>query len=102
MCRAPPCARDHPPALAAPTLQGLSSDALHGSSGGGAPIFAGEEELFAFARVLSRLTEMGTVAYASKARAFGLAHAQAHSQAPVTPAPAPAPAQGQAHAEADC
>jgi protein AFG1 len=34
---------------------------------GGSPIFTGDEELFAFARVVSRLTEMGTRQYAETA-----------------------------------
>ncbi|KDN45597.1 hypothetical protein K437DRAFT_235752 [Tilletiaria anomala UBC 951] len=35
---------------------------------GGNPIFTGEEELFAFARVISRLSEMNTVQYAQSVR----------------------------------
>ncbi|KAN0066545.1 ATPase [Thecaphora frezii] len=35
---------------------------------GGSPIFTGDEELFAFARVISRLTEMGTKHYAESVR----------------------------------
>lgn len=35
---------------------------------GGNPIFTGEEELFAFARVISRLSEMNTVQYAQSLR----------------------------------
>lgn len=34
---------------------------------GGSPIFTGDEELFAFARVISRLTEMGSRQYAESA-----------------------------------
>lgn len=34
---------------------------------GGSPIFTGDEELFAFARVISRLTEMGSRQYAELA-----------------------------------
>lgn len=41
---------------------GMTMDQL-----GGNPIFSGEEELFAFARVISRLTEMGTTQYAELA-----------------------------------
>ena len=41
---------------------GLTMDDL-----GGSPIFTGDEELFAFARVISRLTEMGTRQYAESA-----------------------------------
>lgn len=41
---------------------------------GGSPIFTGDEELFAFARVISRLTEMGTKQYAEIA--------SSHSEAP--------------------
>lgn len=36
---------------------------------GGSPIFTGDEELFAFARVISRLTEMGSRQYAETASA---------------------------------
>ncbi|PWN48725.1 hypothetical protein IE53DRAFT_370352, partial [Violaceomyces palustris] len=36
---------------------------------GGSPIFTGDEELFAFARVISRLTEMGSKHYAEISRA---------------------------------
>lgn len=43
---------------------GMTMDQL-----GGNPIFSGDEELFAFARVISRLTEMGTVHYAELAGA---------------------------------
>ena len=35
---------------------------------GGSPIFTGDEELFAFARVISRLTEMGSMQYAETTR----------------------------------
>ncbi|SPO34955.1 related to AFG1 - ATPase family gene [Pseudozyma flocculosa] len=42
---------------------GLTMDDL-----GGSPIFTGDEELFAFARVISRLTEMGTKQYAESSR----------------------------------
>ncbi|CAO1634425.1 unnamed protein product [Parajaminaea phylloscopi] len=41
---------------------GMTMDQL-----GGNPIFSGDEELFAFARVISRLTEMGTTQYAELA-----------------------------------
>ncbi|KAJ1030579.1 hypothetical protein NDA16_001488 [Ustilago loliicola] len=41
---------------------GLTMDDL-----GGSPIFTGDEELFAFARVISRLTEMGSRQYAETA-----------------------------------
>lgn len=41
---------------------GMTMDQL-----GGNPIFSGDEELFAFARVISRLTEMGTRQYAELA-----------------------------------
>lgn len=44
-------------------FQGLTMNDL-----GGSPIFTGEEELFAFARVISRLTEMGTAQYASSTK----------------------------------
>lgn len=38
---------------------------------GGSPIFTGDEELFAFARVISRLTEMGSRQYAETASTAG-------------------------------
>ncbi|KAJ9477172.1 Protein AFG1 [Pseudozyma hubeiensis] len=45
---------------------GLTMDDL-----GGSPIFTGDEELFAFARVISRLTEMGSRQYAEMASTAG-------------------------------
>lgn len=45
---------------------GLTMDDL-----GGSPIFTGDEELFAFARVISRLTEMGSRQYAETASIAG-------------------------------
>ena len=41
---------------------------LDASTVGASSIFTGDEEVFAFARAVSRLTEMGTVAYAERAR----------------------------------
>lgn len=51
-----------------PSLLALSHQGLTMNDLGGSPIFTGEEELFAFARVISRLTEMGTAHYASAAK----------------------------------